>query len=145
LRRYTKGSVLLEHLLVLVRMVGERVHGDLVVRDVFHDAALKVGEFLLTERVCLCNDGDNVDELAQLFHERDVELLETNLLYFRGKKKIRRKKNIRMARRLDHIQDSVDAGVQESRIALNARFLGQEVLILLNNVLFDLLVAVVTN
>jgi len=50
-----------------------------------------------------------------------------------------------MARRLDHIQDSVDAGVQESRIALNARFLGQEVLILLNNVLFDLLVAVVTN
>ena len=64
-------------LLRVVLLVLVRVHPDVVEGELLLDAVLELLALLKRERVGLCDDWNNVDSLAQLLEDDNVDWLET--------------------------------------------------------------------
>ena len=77
--------------IVLLVLVG--VHPDVVEGKLLLDAVLELLTLLECERVGLCNDGNDVDGLAQLLEDDNVNGLET------------------VAGGRDEVETAVDAGI----------------------------------
>lgn len=77
----------------VVLLVLVRVHPDVVEGELLLDAVLELLALLKSERVGLCNDWHNVDGLAQLLEDNNVDRLET------------------VAGGRNEVQTAVDAGV----------------------------------
>ena len=85
---------------VLLGLVG--LHPDVVECKLLLDAILELLALLESERVGLCDDGNNVDGLAQLLEDDDVNGLEA------------------VAGRRDEVKAAVDAGVLDVAVQLSA-------------------------
>jgi hypothetical protein len=64
-------------LLRVILLVLVRVHPDVVEGELLLDAVLELLALLKRERVGLCDDWNNVDSLAQLLEDNNVDWLET--------------------------------------------------------------------
>jgi hypothetical protein len=64
-------------LLRVVLLVLVRVHPDVVEGELLLDAVLELLALLKRERIGLCDDWNNVDSLAQLLEDNNVDWLET--------------------------------------------------------------------
>lgn len=80
-------------LLRVVLLVLVRVHPDVVESELLLDAVLELLTLLKSERVGLGDDGDNVDGLAQLLENDDIDRLQA------------------VARRRDEVKAAVDTGI----------------------------------
>lgn len=90
---------------VLVVVVG--VEADVVEGKLVSDSVLESLALLESQGIGLCNDGDDVDNLAQLLQDDYVDGLES------------------MTCGLDEVQTAVDAGILDVAVALSGEFLAQ--------------------
>lgn len=80
-------------LLRVVLLVLVRVHPDVVESELLLDAVLELLALLESKRIGFGDDGNDVDSLAQLLEDNDIDRLEA------------------VARRGDEVEAAVDAGV----------------------------------
>jgi len=106
-------------LLVVVLVVVVRVEADVVESKLVSDSVLEGLTLFQSQGVGLCNDGDNVDNLAQLLQDDDIDGLES------------------VTSRLDEVQAAVDASILDVAVALGGELLAQVGRVLVLDVLDD--------
>lgn len=94
-------------LLRIVLFILVRVHANVVEGKLFSDAVLEQLALLKSERVCLRNDWDNVDSLAQLLEYNNVDWSQA------------------VTRWVDEVQAAVDAGVLNISLTLCCQLFSQ--------------------
>lgn len=97
---------------VLLDVIGEVVDRDAVVLNVLHDSLLELLSFGESHRVGLANDGNDVDTWRKTSHELDIDLAQG------------------VTGRCDEVEKGVDTVVAETRVTLDSRLLGQDVIVL---------------
>ena len=121
---YTELAVVLNRLLViLLDVVGEVVHRDVVVLDVLHNALLEATELTGGKRVGLADDRDDINAGGKAAHKLDVHLPQ------------------RVAGGRDEVQERVHPVVAETRVTLDTGLLGENIVVLALEVTNDLLEA----
>ncbi|KAI3475819.1 hypothetical protein L1887_62719 [Cichorium endivia] len=103
----------------LVLFVVKGIDADFVVLHLGADPLLEQIALVHGERVGLCNDGDNVDDIAELLHHRHVDGTQS------------------MTRGVDEEEAAVDAGIDNVSIAHRGEFLSQVGRVLVLDVLDD--------
>lgn len=93
--------------LVVILLVVIGIHAQVVELEFLLYPVLELGALLEGQAVALRNDGDNVDELAQLLEHDDVNWLQG------------------VARRLNEEQAAVDAGILEVALTLGGQLLAE--------------------
>lgn len=121
---YGKGNEVLDllvdgGLLVVVLVVVVGVEADVVEGELVSDSVLESLTLLQSQSVGLCNDGDDIDNLAQLLQDDDIDGLES------------------VTSGLDEVQAAVDAGVLDVAVALGCELLAQVGRVLVLDVLDD--------
>ena len=106
-------------LLVIVLVVVVGVEADVVEGKLVSDSVLESLTLFQSQGVGLCDDGHNVDNLAQLLQDNDIDGLES------------------VTCGLDEVQAAVDTGVLDVAVALGGKLLAQVGRVLILDVLDD--------
>lgn len=107
------------NLLAVVFFIIVRIHAQIVESKFLLYPVLERLPLLQGETVALCNDGDDVDNIAEFLQDNNVDWLE------------------RVAGGLNEEQAAVDAGVLNVSLALGGEFLVQVCAILVFDILDD--------
>lgn len=99
-------------LVVFLNIVREVVDRDTVMFNILHNQFFGLCKLCGSERVCLADDGDDVDTGREALHQFDIEFSET------------------VAGRGDKVEEGVDSVVPESGVTLNSGLHGKNIVIL---------------
>jgi hypothetical protein len=116
-RRAYLDRVLERDFLAVILLIVIRIHAEVVELELLLYSLLELGALLEGQAVTLGNDGNNVDKLAQLLEDNNVNGLE------------------RVARRLNEEQAAVDTGILEVTLTLSSKLLAKVGTVLVLDVL----------
>lgn len=121
------GVLLNGVLVILLDVVREVVNGNAVVLNILHNELLRLSELTGSERVGAANNGDNVDAGSKALHELDVEFSETTMC---EECLTRGGMFLPVTGRGDEVEHSMNSVVPETRVSLDTRLLGKNIVIL---------------
>lgn len=98
--------------------------------DVLHDQLLRLGELGGGEGVGATDNGNDVDAGREALHQLDVQLAETASGISKTRLQFDRSVYIPVTGGCDEVEHGMNAVVPETRVTLDTRLLGQNIVVL---------------